>query len=295
MAIHAVVTGASGFVGGFVARWLALRGLEVTAIARHPAPPLADCPSLRWLRADLCDPGALPQSFDAIVHCAAEIPARCPDPDQLYGRNFDASRTVFRRALEARAGTVVFLSSMSAYGKITSPIVTEETPSRDLDAYGRAKLDAESDLAELVARGLPSGLSIRLPGTVGRGSHHNFLSDVLAKVLSGATVQANHPDSLFNNVVYVGDLAAFIDAWLRNPGDGHSVINLAAVYALPIREVLSLMFAAAERPEKLAYGSDGKSPFLIDMERALKLGYKPASVRASVQAFVRDSIATVEQ
>ena len=293
--MRAVVTGASGFVGGFVARWLALRGLDVTAITRRPAPPPSDSPSLRWLRGDLCDPGALPKAFDALVHCAAEIPARCPDPSQLYGRNFDASRAVFRRAFEARAGAVVFLSSMSAYGKITTPIVTEKTPSQDLDAYGRAKLDAESDLAELVARGLPSGLSIRLPGTVGRGSHHNFLSDVLAKILSGATVHANHPDSLFNNIVYVGDLAAFIDAWLRNPTAGHSVINLAAVHALRIREVLSLMFALAERAEKIAYGGDGKSPFLIDMDRALKLGYKPASVRASVQAFVRDSVATVEQ
>ena len=86
MALHVVVTGAGGFVGGFVARWLAARGCEVTAISRRPAEASAQALGLAWRVADLSLPGSLPRRFDALVHCAAETPERCPDRANLYRR-----------------------------------------------------------------------------------------------------------------------------------------------------------------------------------------------------------------
>src|SRR6266849_3447537 len=103
MALHAVVTGAGGFVGGFVARWLAARGCEVTAISRRPAGASTQVlPGLAWREADLSLPGSLPRRFDALIHCAAETPERCADPANLYRRNMDISRSVFGQLLEAR-------------------------------------------------------------------------------------------------------------------------------------------------------------------------------------------------
>ena len=124
MALHVVVTGAGGFVGGFVARRLAARGHEVTAISRRPHEPAAEVlPRLTWREADLRSPGSLPPRFDALIHCAAETPERCPEPGNLYRRNVDLSRNVFDQALQARAHAAVFLSSMSAYGAIAVPVV----------------------------------------------------------------------------------------------------------------------------------------------------------------------------
>jgi nucleoside-diphosphate-sugar epimerase len=134
MALHVVVTGAGGFVGGFVARWLAARGCEVTAISRRPAGTSAEVPPrLAWREADLSLPGSLPRSFDVLIHCAAETPERCPDPANLYRRNMDVSDSVFGQLLEARARSAIFLSSMSAYGTVAAPVVTEDTPALDLD------------------------------------------------------------------------------------------------------------------------------------------------------------------
>jgi nucleoside-diphosphate-sugar epimerase len=289
MALHAVVTGAGGFVGGFVARHLA-RAMRVTAVVRRAVEPGAPGgPS--WLNADLRRPDALPAAFDALVHCAAEIPARVSDPDELYRGNIDVSRNVFEQAMRAGARSVVYLSSMSAYGAISAPVVTEELPPGQLDPYGRAKRDAEGLLEECVRGGLHSGLSIRLPGTVGKGSHHNFLSDAMARVLKGETVEARNPGALFNNIVYVGDLAAFLEQWIAKPRPGHAMTNLAAKDPLPFREVFELLFAAAGREQKVKFADGGKAPFLISIDRAISLGYRPATVRASVQAFVRDCVA----
>jgi UDP-glucose 4-epimerase len=255
MPSHVVVTGAGGFVGGFLAGWLAGRGHTVTAISRRAMQPADENESSRlaWRRADLREPNALPSQFDALIHCAAEIPARLPDPERLYQFNLEGAGNAFREAVAAGVRSIVFLSSMSVYGTVADPVVTEDTPPRDPDPYGRAKLDCERLLEACVKEGLSSGLAIRLPGTVGKGSHHNFLSDVMTRVLSDQPVHANNPDALFNNIVYVGDLAAFLGDWIDRPR--------------------------------------AKRPFLIDLDRASSLGYRPSTVKASIKAFVRDSMA----
>jgi nucleoside-diphosphate-sugar epimerase len=289
MAYHIVVTGAGGFVGGFVARWLARRGYQVTAVSRRMAErERDDAPLLRWLTANLEEPRALPAQFDALIHCAAEIPQRVPDADALYASNISMAKNVFDAAAAARTKTAVYLSSMSAYGQISVPLVTEDLTPGELDTYGRAKRDAEALLEQRVRMGLPSGLTLRLPGTVGKGSHSNFLSGALARVLKGDAVEARNPEALFNNIVYVGDLAAFVERWCTAPRAGYVAANLAASSPVPIREVFELLVSCAGTGSTVSYATGGKAPFLIAIDCAISLGYQPATVRASVEAFVRD-------
>jgi NDP-hexose 4-ketoreductase len=288
---HVVVTGAGGFVGGFVARWLAARGWNVTAILRRPAElGVPALPRLTWRTADLGSPGSLPKAFDAIVHCAVDVPKGAIRSESVYHLNMGMARAVFEQALAAEAHEVVFLSSMSAYGAISAPLVTEDLPPGELDPYGRAKRDSEGLLQSCIERGLLSALSLRLPGTVGKGSHGNFLSIALNRVLSGAAVHAKNPDSMFNNIVYVGDLAAFLSFSIASPRPGYGVTNLGAVEPLPMREVLSLLFEFSGREERVVFEPGGKKPFLISLDRAVSLGYCPSTVRASIESFVRDSV-----
>jgi nucleoside-diphosphate-sugar epimerase len=291
MAAHFVVTGAGGFVGGYLARSLASLGYMVTAISRRSIDCLAAVDRLTWRQADLRKAGSLPSRFDALLHVAAEIPARCRDSVALYESNLQAADNVFGEALRAGANAVVFTSSMSVYGRIEVPIVTEDTPANDPDPYGRAKRDAETLLETGVRRGLYSGLSIRLPGTVGKGSHNNFLSDALRKVQAGEAVSVNNPGSMFNNIVYVGDLARFLGRWVAAPGQGYAVTNLAADDPLRIYDVVELLFETAGRPTQITVSESGKKSFLISLDRARSLGYRPGTVHGSVRAFVRDNLA----
>ena len=268
-----VVTGAGGFIGSVVAKHLAESGFDVTAIHRQDV--------------DLRLPETLLSSFDVLIHCAAETPGRCKEPDKLYSNNMDVSRSVFDQALASGAETVVFLSSISAYGGIFVPVLPEDLTPSNPNAYGLAKLDAESFLQ---SRGFTSALAIRLPGVVGKGSKDNYLSVAFERLMSGETVIGRNPEALFNNLVYVMDLASFVGEWIAEPRAGYNMVNLASKDPITVREMLSLMFRLSGREERLTFEPGGRRPFLISLDRAVYFGYRPATVRDSIASFVHSSI-----
>lgn len=293
MSLRVIVTGAGGFVGHNIAKFLASQGCIVFATTRNSLNLSEEnIPGLTWLYGDLTKKFDIPNSFDALVHCAAEIPARCLDPEILYRTNLSVANNLFEKAFAAKAQAVVFMSSMSVYGTISEDLVSENTLPNSPDSYGQSKLDAEKVLSNYVDHGLNSGLSIRLPGTVGKGSHNNFLSDTLKRVLAGSCIYAKHPDALFNNIVYIGDLALFIHSWISNPRPGYTLTNLCANEPMQIRDVLSLVFKLSGQNRRLKFSVDGKKPFLIATDKARELGYKPLTVHESVEAFVRESLSS---
>ena len=142
--MHVVVTGAGGFVGGFVARHLATHGFRVTAITRKLLLKGQDgCGGVTWIETDLTCSQELPAQFDALVHCAALLPSACAEPHRLYSENIAMACNAFNQAMSAQAKSIVFLSSMSVYGSVNVAEVSEETEFDSPSAYGKAKYDAE--------------------------------------------------------------------------------------------------------------------------------------------------------
>jgi nucleoside-diphosphate-sugar epimerase len=286
--VRVLISGAGGFVGGHLAVWLAGRGHDVVALVHRTRSSIFERrKDIRIAQADLAtEADALPAGpFDAVIHCAAAIPSAVPDDAELARINVEGSRRLFTHALNFGTRTIVFCSSMAVYGRITAEVVDRGTPIQEPGAYGCSKLIVENLLAELgqAHPGLRA-LSIRLPGVVGPGSHDNFLSDTMARLAAGGTADVRNPDGLFNNVVHIDDLARFADTLLSTLPPGHQVTTIAAADPLPIREVVGLLLAAASPGAVVRYRQEGLS-FLISNEHARMLGYRPATVRDSVQRF----------
>jgi nucleoside-diphosphate-sugar epimerase len=136
------VTGASGFVGGCIARALAASGHQVTSYGRRPLsavrPTLPDYHAWDIARGPIAAP-----HVDAVIHCAARV------GDWGSGRTYHAVNVRGTRAvLEsfASADRFIHVSTTSVYSDDVPVVnVDEEAPVGDCahSAYGRSKAEAE--------------------------------------------------------------------------------------------------------------------------------------------------------
>jgi nucleoside-diphosphate-sugar epimerase len=286
--VRVLISGAGGFIGRHLAVALARRHHDVIALVRRQAWPaiLNDQERLRIKCADLAKSDALPRApLDAIVHCAAAIPASVPDESELFRINVEGTRRLFTHALSLGTRTIIFCSSMAAYGRITTQMVTPDTPVQEPGIYGRSKLEGERLLEDVCDADYKlRAVSIRLPGVVGPGSHDNFVSDTMARLINGQPVNARNPDAPFNNIVHIDDFSAFVATLLETLPPGHRIATMAAADPLPIREVIGIMKATVGAEAVVDYRQEGGS-FLISNDYANTLGYRPATVRDSVQRF----------
>jgi nucleoside-diphosphate-sugar epimerase len=144
--MKALVTGATGFVGGHLTEVLRRAGNEVTALARSPAKAEAlTSQGVRVVPGDLHDSAALGRAAegqDVIYHVAGLVAAR--DEAEFLRANRDGTRNVLAAAEGAGGARFVLVSSLAAAGPSSrgTPLSGQETP-RPVTAYGRSKLAAE--------------------------------------------------------------------------------------------------------------------------------------------------------
>jgi dihydroflavonol-4-reductase len=148
------LTGATGFVGGHVARELAARGAELRLLVR-PSSNLANLEGLsaETVTGDLLEPESLRSAIrgcDAVLHVAADYRLWVRYPDAMYRSNVEGTRALLRIAREERVPRFIYTSSVATMGfKTDGTIVDETTPVSLADMVGHYK--RSKFLAEQVA------------------------------------------------------------------------------------------------------------------------------------------------
>ena len=167
----ALVTGATGFIGGHLAERLAADGVPVTGTGRRidEARWLED-EGVRLRRADLLDRDAvreLVSGQDVVFHAAGWLYG---DPEQARPVNVEATADLVRICAEERVRRVVHVSTLAAYRRPDSPADLPIDESQPLapdagGAYRRTKAEGEMRARSVAAeRGLE--LTVARPGMV---------------------------------------------------------------------------------------------------------------------------------
>ena len=147
------ITGATGFVGGHVARHYAAEGATLRLLTRQTSrlDSLAGIDA-EMVIGDLRDPEKLRSALtgcDALVHVAADYRLWVRDPKQMYAANVDGTRELLKLARETGIPHVVYTSSVATMGfKADGTIVNEDTPVTLADMIGhykRSKFLAEQE------------------------------------------------------------------------------------------------------------------------------------------------------
>ena len=88
---------------------------------------------IQYRKIDIRDINALRSAFkdiDAVVHLAFVVITNMPDVAEIYAINIDGSKNVAQAAADAGAKTLVYTSSVAAYGLLPGnpPVLTESMP-----------------------------------------------------------------------------------------------------------------------------------------------------------------------
>ena len=161
--MRVLLTGATGFIGGVIARQLRDRGDDVVAYVRNPAKAAA----LRGMGCDivegsLVDDAALQAAMagvDGVIHAAGmyEVGIQPETQDAMYEANVTATQQVLDAAVAAGAGRVVYLSTLGAAGNTRGAIADEgfEHEPGYVSYYDETKHLAHVAAEQRIAQGAP--------------------------------------------------------------------------------------------------------------------------------------------
>ena len=151
--MRVLVTGATGFTGGHLARALAARGDTVSALVRTPGPASAalEHAGVTLMTGDLRDPDALlaaASGNDVVYHIAA-IYRQAGLGDQVYRAvNATAVKNVIEAAARGGVRRVVHCSTVGVHGDVEHPPANEDAPLKPGDVYQVTKLQGEEQARE---------------------------------------------------------------------------------------------------------------------------------------------------
>ena len=157
-----LVTGATGFIGGNLARQLWQRGFEVKALVRPGSNTLTiDDTDIRQVHGDILDADSVARAMrdcQAVFHCAAVYSFWSKRPDLVHKTNVQGTANVLRAARQAGVAKVVHTSTVSTVGLPQEGLGDEETPLNPhqlVGHYKKSKYQAERLALEMADDGLP--------------------------------------------------------------------------------------------------------------------------------------------
>ncbi|MEB3269986.1 MAG: NAD(P)-dependent oxidoreductase [Leptolyngbya sp.] len=239
-----IITGATGFLGGVLARRLAASGEHVMAVGRSKD-KLGDLQALgiEAHSLDLSDPQSpLPGvKADAIVHCAA-LSTPWGRREAFLGANVTGTRTAIALARAAGVNRLIHVSTPSLYFRFEDQdSVQEDSPlPQPVNAYADSKLKAEalvlaaSDLDPIILR--PRGLY---------GVGDTSLLPRLLRAAAGRPLPLMRGGRAATDLTHVDDLVGSVLAALHVSRPDRRIFNISGGQALRVRDI-------AERAGKLA-------------------------------------------
>jgi nucleoside-diphosphate-sugar epimerase len=224
------VTGATGFIGGTVARQLRERGDDVTCLVRSPekAAKLTEI-GAQIVAGDLSDREALRTGMagcDAVIHAAAMYEVGIPNSEHpaMRAANVVGTENVLGAAKETEIPKIVYVSTCGAFGNTHHQIVDEsyEHPCDDFTSYyEQTKVEAHKVAKRMIAEGLPC--TIVQPGGVYGPGDTSQLADLIEQFLDGKMPLIPFPE-LGLCLAHVEDTAAAILLALDKGGPGETYV-----------------------------------------------------------------------
>lgn len=236
--MNIIVTGASGFVGGHIARDLANAGHKVFGLNRRTFPKHKN---IKWIKTDLSKNFPIvPGLIDVVIHSAALADYHAPY-DQLYQANVVATKQIYSLAIEKKAKIFIYISSGSVYKELCEKkLIDESFPlvTKNGNSYAKTKKQAENFLR--AQKKLPT--IILRPHLIYGPGDTTVLKQFLERVKVNRAFVPISKTSLIS-ATYVGNLASAVEYFVKNKhiAHEHDIYNIADPSPIQMWKFVKLM------------------------------------------------------
>ena len=165
-----LITGGSGFLGNLVARSLQKKGekVRILDIWEDPTRPK----DIEYIECSVTNRDGVAKAMEGIdiVHHNAALVAQVKAGNKFWEVNVDGGRIVAEEAMKAGVQAFIHVSSTAVFGipPDEGPI-TNETPTKPAEPYGRSKLAGEQEVDKICHKhGIPL-ITIRPRAILGAG------------------------------------------------------------------------------------------------------------------------------
>lgn len=140
-----LITGASGFIGSYLVRFLIDRGYEVAVLVRNVPDYLLELfQKVEIYHADITEPISLDltKRYDVIIHLAAANDIDSKDPKKAVNITVLGTRNVLDFCVKNQISKFIYFSTYQVYG-IATEIIKEDSPINCVNDYAITHYFAE--------------------------------------------------------------------------------------------------------------------------------------------------------
>lgn len=300
--MRVLVTGGAGYIGSVATAMLLNRGYEVVVLDslerghRAAVPKEAELLHCDLRNADATISSVSGANVEAVLHFAALhlVPESVERPDAYYRTNVSGGINLLDAVKQAGIGKFVFSSTAAVYGVPEISPITEDSPTRPINPYGRSKLMVEqilNDYSERFGFTYAAFRYFNVAGAKGKlGEDHRpetHIIPVAIEALTGkretftvfGTDYPTDDGTAIRDYVHVVDLAEAHILALEKLDQSLGAINLGTRNGFSVNQMVEAVELTTDQSLPVAYGPRraGDPPSRIaDSSKARDiLGWKP--------------------